>query len=230
MFLDAAQDLADRCGSLVRLPEDLLAVATCLAAVDRALVSELRAALADDLPLKRQDGGFVRHGYDSEIDESRLLGQDSRKVIAALQARFPALTAPSSESICYATTNRQEAVKKAAPGTEVFLIVGAPNSSNSMRLVEVAKRHGARDSMLVQRAADIDWRRIGDAATIGMSAGASAPEIVVEEIIDALRERRNVTVDIALTAEENELFPVMRSLRDTPLTGQDMAFLNGSSS
>ena len=98
-----------------------------------------------------------------------------------------------------------------------------------MRLVEVAKRHGARDSMLVQRAADIDWERIGKATTIGMSAGASAPEIVVEEIIDALRERRNVRVDIALTVKETELFPVMRSLRDTPLTSTDMAFLNGAS-
>ena len=98
-----------------------------------------------------------------------------------------------------------------------------------MRLVDVAKRHGARDSMLVQRADDIDWNRIGQAATVGMSAGASAPEIVVEEIIDALRERRSVTVDIALTVEETELFPVMRSLRDTPLTTEDMAFLNGAS-
>ena len=162
------------------------------------------------------------------VTQTTLSVDDTADVVAALARRFPALTAPSSDSICYATTNRQEAVKAAAPGTDIFLVVGAPNSSNSMRLVEVARRHGAADSMLVQRAGDIDWDRIGPAATIGMSAGASAPEIVVQEIIDALRERREVTVDIALTAKENELFPVMRALRDTPLTGADMAFVNGT--
>ena len=174
--------------------------------------------------LEVQDAGQL--GF---VTQTTLSVDDTADVIAALEARFPKLTAPSSESICYATTNRQEAVKKAAPGTDIFLIVGAPNSSNSMRLVDVAKRHGARDSMLVQRAADIDWERIGNASTIGMSAGASAPEIVVEEIVDAFRARRSVSVDVALTIKETELFPVMRSLRDTPLAAEDMAFLNGSS-
>ena len=162
------------------------------------------------------------------VTQTTLSVDDTAAVIAALEQRFPALAAPSSESICYATTNRQEAVKKAAPGTDLFMIVGAPNSSNSMRLVDVARRHGAAGSMLVQRASDIDWHRVGAASVIGMSAGASAPEVVVEEIIEALRARRSVTLDIALTVRETELFPVMRSLRDTPLTTDDMAFLNGS--
>jgi 4-hydroxy-3-methylbut-2-enyl diphosphate reductase len=148
-------------------------------------------------------------------------------VIAALEARFENLTPPSSESICYATTNRQEAVKQAAVGTDMFIIVGAPNSSNSMRLVEVAKRHGAKGSMLVQRASELDFDRLKDVRTLGMSAGASAPEIVVDEIIDAFRQHFDVTIDIALTAEENENFPVMRDLRETELLPSDMAFLNG---
>lgn len=162
------------------------------------------------------------------VTQTTLSVDDTADVIKALEDRFPALQAPSSDSICYATTNRQEAVKLAAPGTDIFLVVGAPNSSNSKRLVDVAKRAGSKDSMLVQRGAEIDWNRIGDAQCVGMSAGASAPEVVVEEIVDAFRERFDVTIDIALTVKETELFPVMRSLRDTPLVTEDMAFLNGT--
>jgi len=162
------------------------------------------------------------------VTQTTLSVDDTADIVAALEKRFPKLTAPSSESICYATTNRQEAVKKAAPDTDVFLIVGAPNSSNSRRLVEVARKHGAADATLVQRAGEIDWDRMDGVSAIGISAGASAPEIVVEEIIDAFRDRFDVTVDIALTVEETENFPVMRDLRDTPLETADMAFLNGS--
>ncbi|MEL6922105.1 MAG: 4-hydroxy-3-methylbut-2-enyl diphosphate reductase [Pseudomonadota bacterium] len=161
------------------------------------------------------------------VTQTTLSVDDTADVIRALEQRFPALQAPSSDSICYATTNRQEAVKLAAPGTDTFLVVGAPNSSNSKRLVDVAKRAGAKDAMLVQRASEIDWARVGEPAMIGMSAGASAPEVVVEEIIDAFRKRFAVTIDIALTVKETELFPVMRSLRETPLLDADMAFLNG---
>ena len=157
------------------------------------------------------------------VTQTTLSVDDTADIVAALEQRFPNMTPPSSESICYATTNRQEAVKKAAPGTGMFLIVGAPNSSNSRRLVEVAKRHGAADAVLVQRASEIDWARMQ-----GVSSGASAPEIVVQEIINAFRERFDVTVDIALTVEETENFPVMRDLRDTELGGADMAFLNGT--
>lgn len=161
------------------------------------------------------------------VTQTTLSVDDTADVVAALEARFENLTAPSSESICYATTNRQEAVKQAAPGTDMFIIVGAPNSSNSMRLVEVAKRHGAKGSMLVQRASELNFDALKGVHTLGMSAGASAPEIVVEEIIDAFRARFDVTIDIALTAEENENFPVMRDLRETELLASDMAFLNG---
>jgi 4-hydroxy-3-methylbut-2-enyl diphosphate reductase len=161
------------------------------------------------------------------VTQTTLSVDDTADVIAALEARFENLTPPSSESICYATTNRQEAVKQAAVGTDMFIIVGAPNSSNSMRLVEVAKRHGAKGSMLVQRASELDFDRLKDVRTLGMSAGASAPEIVVDEIIDAFRQHFDVTIDIALTAEENENFPVMRDLRETELLPSDMAFLNG---
>jgi 4-hydroxy-3-methylbut-2-enyl diphosphate reductase len=162
------------------------------------------------------------------VTQTTLSVDDTADIVAALESRFPKLTAPSSESICYATTNRQEAVKMAAPGTDMFLIVGAPNSSNSRRLVEVAKRHGAADAVLVQRAGEIDWERMADIATIGVSAGASAPEIVVREIVDAFRDRFDVTVDIAMTVEETENFPVMRDLRDTGLAASDMAFLHGA--
>jgi 4-hydroxy-3-methylbut-2-enyl diphosphate reductase len=162
------------------------------------------------------------------VTQTTLSVDDTADIVAALEARFPQLTAPSSESICYATTNRQEAVKLAAPGTDMFLIVGAPNSSNSRRLVEVAKRHGAADAVLVQRAGEIDWDGMRGITTIGVSAGASAPEIVVQEIVDAFRDRFDVTVDIALTVEETENFPVMRDLRDTELAVSDMAFLKGA--
>src|SRR5690606_22229764 len=118
------------------------------------------------------------------------------------EERFPRMQAPAAESICYATTNRQEAVKQAAPGTDLFLVVGAPNSSNSRRLVEVAERAGAARGLLVQRASEIPWERLGDLSVLGLSAGASAPEIIVDEIIDAFRERYEVSVDLAVTAEE----------------------------
>ncbi|GGD08224.1 4-hydroxy-3-methylbut-2-enyl diphosphate reductase [Aureimonas glaciei] len=161
------------------------------------------------------------------VTQTTLSVDDTAGIVAALAARFPDMAAPSSESICYATTNRQEAVKAAAPGAEVFLIVGAPNSSNSMRLVEVATRAGALAGHLVQRATDIPWAIIGAGSTIAMSAGASAPEVVIDEILDAFRARFDVRIELVRTAEENENFPVMRSLRDTPLTNADMAFVNG---
>ncbi|MEP4563468.1 MAG: 4-hydroxy-3-methylbut-2-enyl diphosphate reductase, partial [Nitratireductor sp.] len=161
------------------------------------------------------------------VTQTTLSVDDTAGIIGALQQRFPAMQAPAAESICYATTNRQEAVKETAPGADLFLIVGAPNSSNSRRLVEVAERSGARRALLVQRAADIVWDEIGPIRTLGLSAGASAPEIIVNEIIEAFRERFDVTVDLAITATETENFPVMRALRDVDLTRADMAFVNG---
>ncbi|MGY6708671.1 MAG: 4-hydroxy-3-methylbut-2-enyl diphosphate reductase [Rhizobiaceae bacterium] len=162
------------------------------------------------------------------VTQTTLSVDDTAGVIKALQARFPDIVAPSAESICYATTNRQEAVKQAAAGTDLFLIVGAPNSSNSKRLVEVALKAGAARSLLVQRADEIPWDEIAPDAVIGLSAGASAPEIIVEEIIEGFRQRFATELELAITVEETENFPVMRDLRDVELTNADMAFLNGS--
>ena len=162
------------------------------------------------------------------VTQTTLSVEDTAGIIRALQERFPDLQAPAAESICYATTNRQEAVKETAPGADLFLIVGAPNSSNSRRLVEVAERAGAAMSLLVQRAGDIPWDEIGTIGTLGLSAGASAPEIIVDEIIDAFRARFDVSVELAVTATETEDFPVMRVLRDVELTAADMAFVNGA--
>jgi 4-hydroxy-3-methylbut-2-enyl diphosphate reductase len=161
------------------------------------------------------------------VTQTTLSVDDTAGVIKRLHERFPNLTAPAADSICYATTNRQEAVKQAAPGCDLFLIVGAPNSSNSKRLVEVALRAGAKRSVLVQRASEIDWQTIGDIRTIGLSAGASAPEVIVNEIIEAFRTRYNAAVELADTVEENEHFLVNRELRAIELTPADMAFVNG---
>lgn len=161
------------------------------------------------------------------VTQTTLSVDDTAGIIATLQERFPALTAPAAESICYATTNRQDAVKAAAPGCDLFLIVGAPNSSNSKRLVEVAERSGAKQSLLVQRATDIDWNSVGKIATVGLSAGASAPEIIVDEIIQSFSERYSVSIELAETTVETENFHVMRDLRDVELTSHDMAFVNG---
>lgn len=161
------------------------------------------------------------------VTQTTLSVDDTAGVIARLMERFPNLTAPSADSICYATTNRQEAVKHAAPGCDLFIVVGAPNSSNSKRLVEVALRAGATRSALVQRASEIDWADVGEIRTLGISAGASAPEVIVDEIIDAFRERFDAKVELAITAEENEHFLVNRELRDVELTREDMAWVNG---
>jgi 4-hydroxy-3-methylbut-2-enyl diphosphate reductase len=162
------------------------------------------------------------------VTQTTLSVEDTAGILRALAQRFPDIQPPAAESICYATTNRQEAVKAAAAGADLFLVVGAPNSSNSRRLVEVAERAGARRSLLVQRAAEIPWNTIGDIGVLGLSAGASAPEIIVDEIIAAFGERFDVTVELAETAIETEDFPVMRVLRDVELTAPDMAFVNGS--
>ncbi|OHV62433.1 4-hydroxy-3-methylbut-2-enyl diphosphate reductase [Mesorhizobium sp. LCM 4577] len=181
---------------------------------------ETEADAARFVPVDASALGFVT--------QTTLSVEDTAGIIRALQERFPELHAAAAESICYATTNRQEAVKETAAGADLFLIVGAPNSSNSRRLVEVAERAGAAMSLLVQRAAEIPWDEIAGIRTLGLSAGASAPEIIVDEIIDAFRQRFDVTIDLAITATETEDFPVMRVLRDVELTAADMAFVNGA--
>ena len=139
-------------------------------------------------------------------------------MIAALQARFPAIKGPYKEDICYATTNRQDAVKAIAPQVELLLVVGAPNSSNSRRLVEVGERNGTPRSMLVQRAAELDWSTLKGLSTVGITAGASAPELLVNEIIDAFRAHYDVTVDTVTLREENVSFKLPRELREVPAT------------
>ncbi len=149
------------------------------------------------------------------VTQTTLSVDDTAEIVAALTARFPAIVGPHKEDICYATTNRQEAVKAMAEKAEAMLVVGAPNSSNSKRLVEVGARAGCVYAQLVQRASDIDWRALQGIASIGITAGASAPEVLVNEVIDAFRARYDVTVEQIETAQENVEFKVPRVLRET---------------
>ena len=148
------------------------------------------------------------------VTQTTLSVDDTKDVIAALESRFPAIIGPHKEDICYATTNRQEAVKEVAPISDALLVVGAPNSSNSRRLVEVATRAGCDYAQLVQRATEIDWRALEGISTIAVTAGASAPEILVDEVIDAFRDHFDVTVELIETTVENIEFKVPRVLRE----------------
>ena len=148
------------------------------------------------------------------ITQTTLSVDDTAAIVAALQARFPALVGPAKEDICYATTNRQAAVKAVAPKIDALLVIGAPNSSNSRRLVEVGKAAGCAYSQLVMRASEIDWRAMEGIGAVGVTAGASAPEVLINEVIDAFRARFDVTVEIVETAQENIEFKVPRVLRE----------------
>ncbi|XBO41670.1 4-hydroxy-3-methylbut-2-enyl diphosphate reductase [Alsobacter sp. KACC 23698] len=147
------------------------------------------------------------------VTQTTLSVDDTREIVDALRARFPAIVAPHKEDICYATTNRQEAVKAVAPRVDAMLVVGSPNSSNSQRLKEVAERAGCPVARLVLRAQDIDWDAFGAIGSLGVTAGASAPEVLVEEIIDAFAARYAVTVETVSTADESVFFPLPRELR-----------------
>ena len=147
------------------------------------------------------------------VTQTTLSVDDTAGIVAALQARFPAIVGPHKEDICYATTNRQAAVKAMAPMIDAMLVVGAPNSSNSRRLVEVAERAGCRYAQLVQRAENIDWRALEGIEAIGVTAGASAPEVLVDEVLEALAARYDVRVETVETAQENVEFKVPRVLR-----------------
>jgi len=147
------------------------------------------------------------------VTQTTLSVDDTKDIVAALHARFPAIIGPHKEDICYATTNRQEAVKTVAPKSDALLVVGASNSSNSRRLVEVGAKAGCKYAQLVPRATDIDWRALEGIRSIAITAGASAPELLVNEVIDAFRSRYDVTVDLVETAVENVKFKVPRVLR-----------------
>jgi 4-hydroxy-3-methylbut-2-enyl diphosphate reductase len=148
------------------------------------------------------------------ITQTTLSVDDTADIVAALQSRFPAIVGPHKEDICYATTNRQEAVKAMAAKTAAMLVIGAPNSSNSKRLVEVGAKAGCDYAQLVQRATEIDWRALKGIDSIGITAGASAPEVLINEVIDAFRDRYDVTVEMVETAVENVEFKVPRILRE----------------
>ncbi|MBK4216275.1 4-hydroxy-3-methylbut-2-enyl diphosphate reductase [Paracoccus caeni] len=149
------------------------------------------------------------------ITQTTLSVDDTAAIVEALKLRFPAITGPAREDICYATTNRQAAVKAVAHKIDALLVIGAPNSSNSKRLVEVGSAAGCAYSQLVMRADQIDWRAIEGARAVGVTAGASAPEVLVNEVIDAFRARYDVTVELVETAQENIEFKVPRVLRES---------------
>ncbi|MBU2866209.1 4-hydroxy-3-methylbut-2-enyl diphosphate reductase [Pacificibacter marinus] len=147
------------------------------------------------------------------ITQTTLSVDDTIDIIDALRTRFPTIVGPHKEDICYATTNRQAAVKAISSKIDGLLVIGAPNSSNSKRLVEVGSANGCAYAQLVQRATDIDWRALTGISSIGITAGASAPEVLVNEVIDAFRARFDVTVELVETAQENIEFKVPRVLR-----------------
>ncbi|MFC0201448.1 4-hydroxy-3-methylbut-2-enyl diphosphate reductase [Paracoccus rhizosphaerae] len=149
------------------------------------------------------------------ITQTTLSVDDTAGIVEALKARFPAIVGPAKEDICYATTNRQTAVKEVAPKIDALLVIGAPNSSNSKRLVEVGRAAGCAYSQLVMRADQIDWRAMEGVRSVGVTAGASAPEVLVNEVVDAFRDRFDVTVEVVETAIERVEFKVPRVLRET---------------
>ncbi len=148
------------------------------------------------------------------ITQTTLSVDDTAEIVSVLQRRFPNMRQQHKEDICYATTNRQEAVKHVAPKVDAMIVVGAPNSSNSQRLREVAERAGCRTAVLIQRASDISWPEFEGVTSLGLTAGASAPETLVEEIISAFAERFDVTVETVRTAEETISFNLPRELRE----------------
>jgi 4-hydroxy-3-methylbut-2-enyl diphosphate reductase len=145
------------------------------------------------------------------LTQTTLSVDDTAQIIAALQGRFPAIAAPRSEDICYATSNRQSAVKAIAARVDKMLVIGAPNSSNSLRLAELARRIGV-PCQLIQRATDIDWAWLGQPRTLGLTAGASAPELLVREVVAALSERFTVSEQEAEHEPERMTFKLPREL------------------
>jgi 4-hydroxy-3-methylbut-2-enyl diphosphate reductase len=144
--------------------------------------------------------------------QTTLSVDDTVEVVAALRRRFPTIRGPKREDICYATTNRQAAVKAIAEACDALVVIGAPNSSNSIRLVEAAAHYGCAKSRLVQRGADMDWRWLDSAHRLGVTASASAPEQLVHELIAACRERYRVTIEEVRTTEESTVFKLPRQL------------------
>jgi 4-hydroxy-3-methylbut-2-enyl diphosphate reductase len=154
------------------------------------------------------------------VTQTTLSVDDTRDLVNALHSRFPGIVGPHKDDICYATTNRQEAVQRVAPVVDAVIVVGSPNSSNSQRLKEVAQRSGCPQVQLVLRETDIDWPRFCALRTLAVTAGASAPEVLVEEIIDAFARRYAITVEVVASAQENMFFPLPRELRSKSTVSQ----------
>jgi 4-hydroxy-3-methylbut-2-en-1-yl diphosphate reductase len=148
----------------------------------------------------------------SFVTQTTLSVDDTAEMVGVLQRRFPGIAAPHKEDICYATTNRQDAVKAMAAQADLVLVIGSPKSSNSVRLVEVAKRAGARDARLVGAAEDVDWGWFDDVRAVGVTAGASAPEDLVEELIGAIGARFAARVEEVVVTRENVTFKLPRVL------------------
>lgn len=147
------------------------------------------------------------------VTQTTLSLDDTAEIVTVLKERFPSIAGPVKEDICYATTNRQHAVKAIAGQVEAVIVVGSPKSSNSLRLVEVAERSGCRFSLLIERAADIPWQDLDGISSLGLTAGASAPEVIVDEVIEAFRDRYDVSLDVVTTANENVVFNLPREFR-----------------
>ena len=148
------------------------------------------------------------------VTQTTLSVQDTQHLVERLKARFPHVVGPHKEDICYATTNRQEAVRRVAPLVDAMVVVGSRNSSNSQRLKEVAEKSGCAFAVLIDRAANIDWSRFAHVERLGVTAGASAPEVLVEEVLDAFAERFALSVETVSAAEEDMFFPLPRVLRE----------------
>lgn len=148
------------------------------------------------------------------VTQTTLSVDDTAEILAALKARYQNAAGPTREDICYATTNRQEAVKAIAPRSDLILVIGAPNSSNSNRLVEVAKAYGCPYAYLIQSAEDIDGEWLKNVKTLGLTAGASAPESLVDGVLEKLKQDFNITLEDIVLKEENVLFNVPHQLRD----------------
>ena len=146
------------------------------------------------------------------VTQTTLSVDDTADIVAALKARFPAITGPHKEDICYATTNRQAAVKAMAARADLVLVIGSETSSNSQRLVEVALKAGARDARLVENASRVDWEAVARARTVGLTAGASAPEVLTDELIAAVRERFDLSVEELRVTDENVVFKLPKAV------------------
>ncbi|MBI1868666.1 MAG: 4-hydroxy-3-methylbut-2-enyl diphosphate reductase [Methylocystis sp.] len=164
-------------------------------------------SVADVTALQLEDESNLAY-----VTQTTLSVDDSQIIIEALTRRFPHIICPHREDICYATTNRQAAVKRVAPHVDAVIVVGSPNSSNSQRLREVAERSGA-PAQLVQGKGEIDWSVLGAVRSLGITAGASAPEVLVEEIMEAFAERYEISIETVFTADESISFPLPKELR-----------------